>query len=69
MHIPTLNNEQMAAAGLTYWYLVTYDKLATGERGSAHCNTLQDALAVIKACEDCLYLYNNFNITALMEPA
>lgn len=69
MHIPTLNNEQMKAAGLAYFFVVTCYKGATGETLTRHFDSMDDALEYIRSKGEYLYLYNNFTITALMERA
>lgn len=64
-----LNNEQMKAAGLAYFFLVSYYKGATGETVSRTFDSMNDALDFIQSKSEYLYLYNNFTITAMMERA
>jgi len=65
----TLNDEQMKAAGLAYFYLLSYDKLYTGEKVTRSFDSMNEALDFIRLKSEYLYLYNNFNITALTERA
>jgi hypothetical protein len=65
----TLNNEELKAAGLAYFYVLSYDKLYTGEKVTRSFDSMNDALDFIRLKSEHLYLYNNFNITALTERA
>jgi hypothetical protein len=64
-----MNNEEMKAAGLAYFYLLSYDKLYTGEKVTRTFDTMNEALEFIREKQDYLELYNNFTVRALIERA
>ncbi len=61
--------EELKAAGLAYFYLLSYDKLYTGEKVTRSFDSMAKALECIENLAKDPHLYNNYHITALTERA